>query len=215
MSKFYDAIDSPSKGAWVVHHGQKTVSTVNGGAEFPSLDAAGKAASLLSQLAASQQTTLEKLKVDALARAAELNPRIELPGLLNLLEKRRVIDRSTSGEVAVLGVTSRAIVGYAAEIFEDQEPTSEERATIALAEITSKAPVPVEPTTEFVSDEFGLTSTRSQEFLHRCETVGFVDAEGRGSDKLYFNGNLFRRDNLTKIRRVLELTVVGGSNQDG
>ena len=50
MTKFYDGIDAPSKGAWVVHHGQKTASTVNGAAEFPALDAAGKAASLLSQL---------------------------------------------------------------------------------------------------------------------------------------------------------------------
>jgi hypothetical protein len=131
MAKSYDEIEAPSKGAWVVHHGQKTAATVNGAAEFPALDAASKAASLLSQLAATEDSTVDKIKVDALAKAAGLNPRIELPALLHLLEQRRVIDRSASGAVAVLGVTSRATVQHAAEIFEDQEPTPEERASIA------------------------------------------------------------------------------------
>ena len=30
-----------------------------------------------------------------------------------------------------------------------------------------------------------------------------MDAEGRGTDKLIFNGNLFRRESITKIKRVL------------
>lgn len=203
MTSFYDGLDSASKGAWVVHHGQKTASTISGPAEFPALDAAGKAASLLSQLAATEQITVAKPKVDALAKAAGLNPKIEVPVLLNLLAKRRVIEISTSGDIAVLGVTSRATVQHAAEIFEDQEPTPEERASIVLAELTSEAPVPHAKTKEFVSDEFKLTGSRVQDLLERSETVGFVDAEGRDADKLYFNGNLFRRENLSKITRVL------------
>jgi hypothetical protein len=140
METRYDKMERPSVGAWVVHHGQKTVATVGGAAEFPSLDTAGKAASLLSQLAATDESTVEKAKVHALAKAAGLNPRIELPPLLAILEKRRVIQTSSSGDVAVLGVTSRAIVQHAADIFEDQEPSREERASIVLAEVTSEAP---------------------------------------------------------------------------
>jgi hypothetical protein len=45
--------------------------------------------------------------------------------------------------------------------------------------------------------------------LKTSETIGFVDAEGQGKDKLYFNGNLFRRDNLTKVKRVLD-SLSGG-----
>lgn len=56
---------------------------------------------------------------------------------------------------------------------------------------------------EFLSDEFKLPSAQTRELLTRSETVGFVDAEGRDADKLYFNGNLFRRDNLAKASRVL------------
>src|SRR5437763_1878654 len=130
MAKFYDDIQARSKGAWVVHHGQKTAATVNGAAEFPALDAAGKAASLLSQLAASDQVAINKPRVDALAKAAGLNPRIELPELLKMLERRRVIAISTGGGVEVLGLTSAATVQHAANIFEEQEPSSEERASI-------------------------------------------------------------------------------------
>jgi len=204
MSRFYDQIQARSKGAWVVHHSQKTAATVNGAAEFPALDAAGKAAALLSQLAATAQTTLDKARVHALAKAAGLNPRIELPELLRVLEQRRLIDRSATGDVEVLGLTSRATVQHAADIFEEQDPTPEERASIALAEVTSNAPVPQAQLMEFVSDEFRLGSAQCGDLLIRSETVGFVDAEGQNADKLYFNGNLFRRDNLVKAKRVLD-----------
>jgi hypothetical protein len=106
---------------------------MGGAAEFPALDAAGKAASLLSQLAATEESTVDHSGVVALARAAGLNPRIELPELLTILERRRVIERSASGDVAILGITGRATVQYAAEIFEEQEPTPEEQASILLA----------------------------------------------------------------------------------
>src|SRR5579863_5019934 len=86
MSKKYDGLDKRNKGAWIVHHGQKTVATVNGAAEFPALDTAAKAASLLSQLAASEEAIVDTKTAEALARAAGLNPKLELPALVSLLE---------------------------------------------------------------------------------------------------------------------------------
>lgn len=133
MPPFYGTIQSHHKGAWIIHHSQKTASTINGAAEFPALDAAGKAAALLSQMAATAQATLEKSRIDALARAASLS-RIELPELLWMLERRRLIDLSVNGDVEVLGLTSRATVQHAAEIFEEQNPTPEECASIVLGE---------------------------------------------------------------------------------
>jgi len=203
MSNFYDSLSTRNKGAWVVHHGQKTSVTINGAAEFPALDVAGKAASLLSQLAASEQITIEPSRVEALARAVGLNPKLELPFLLDMLVRRRVIDRSSGGGVEVLGLTSRATVQHAGDIFEDQEPTAEERATIALAEIASEAPQPYAITREFLADEFKLATPQLQDLLARAETIGFVDAEGRDTDKVYFNGNLFRRNNIDKVKKVL------------
>src|SRR6266849_1424743 len=204
MTKIYDGIDARTKGAWVVHHGQKTAATINGSAEFPALDAAGKAASLLSQLAATDQTIVDKCKVNALAKAAGLNPRIELPELLKVLERRRLIQTSASGDVEVLGLTSAGTVQHAGDIFEEQDPTAEERASIALAELTSSAPVAQGRMVELISDEFKLAPATTRDFLVRSETVGFADAEGRDVDKLYFNGNIFRSDSLVKIARVLD-----------
>lgn len=203
-SGFYGKIAVKHKGAWVVHHGQKTSATINGAAEFPAIDTAGKAASLLSQLAASDEATLEKKRIDALSKAAGLNPRLETPALLEMLAKQRLVDVSGQGDVTVIGLTSSVTVQHAAAIFEDQEPTSEERAAIALAELTSDAPVSADLTREFLSDEFKLASTRADEVLARSETMGFVDAEGVASDKLLFNGNLFRRDSITKTKKVLD-----------
>ncbi|MFL5295819.1 MAG: hypothetical protein ACJ798_05495 [Phenylobacterium sp.] len=204
MSKFYDDMDARTKGAWVVHHGQKTNAAVSGPAEFPALDVAGKAASLLSQLAGSDQNSLSSAQVSALGRAAGLNPRLELPGLLSILEDRRLIDRAAGGDLEVLGLSTQSTVQHAAEIFEEQDPSSEERATIAIAELTSATPVAGERTSEFLSDEFRLAGAAVRDVLTRSETVGFVDAEGVGDDKLYFNGHIFRRDALTKISRVLD-----------
>jgi hypothetical protein len=204
MTTFYDRIEQSSKGAWVVHHSQKAAATVNGAAEFPALDAAGKAASLLSQLAATAQSTLDAPRVQALAKAAGLSTRLELPEILRVLERRRLIEQSAAGDIEVLGLTSRAAVQHAADIFEEQDPTPEERASIALAEVTSEAPVPQTQLAEFISDEFMLASAQCRELLVRSETVGFVDAEGKDADKLYFNGNLFRRDNLAKTKGVLD-----------
>jgi hypothetical protein len=70
MATSTDTISKQTTGAWVVHHGQKTAADINGAAEFPAIDAAAKAASLLSQLSASDEIKLEAKKVTALARAA-------------------------------------------------------------------------------------------------------------------------------------------------
>lgn len=49
-----------------------------------------------------------------------------------------------------------------------------------------------------------MTLAETNEFLMRAEQIGFVDAEGSGTDRLLFNGNLFRRDNAAKSSVVLQ-----------
>jgi hypothetical protein len=203
MTTRYDSIPRKEKGGWVVHHSQKTALTQNAPAEFPAIDAAGKASSLLSQFAASEEIVISKKTVDAYAQAAGLNPKTELFSLLEMLKRRRVIDTSDSGDVSVLGLTTNATVQHASEIFEELEPTAEERATIVLADMASTSPVMHQGTAERISDEFKLSSQRTNELLERSEMIGFVDGEAIGQDKIYFNGNLFRRDNINKVTRVL------------
>lgn len=189
-------------GAWVVHHGKKIALDSSGAAEFPAIDQAAKAATLLAKLGETNEASVAKTAVKAIAIANGLNPHYELEGLLGVLKAKRLIDVSTS-EIVVLGVTTRGALSHAADLFEDAEPNKLERAAIELGDIASNEPVRRNMVAEGVGDKYQLTSGDVAEFLNRAENIGFVDAEGEGSDKLLFNGNLFRRDSVKKTAIVL------------
>lgn len=189
-------------GAWVIHHGRKLVMDANGSAEFPAIDEAAKAATLLAKFGQSSQVNIPINEVKAIAIAYGLNPRHELTGLLQVLEKKRLIEQ-TSTEISVLGLTSRGSLSHAAEIYADAEPTQYEQASITLAEIASSAPVRRTEVAVQIGDEHRLTSAQAQDFLNRAEEIGFIDKEGEGEDRLLFNGNLFRRDSAVKCQKVL------------
>ena len=59
---------------------------------------------------------LTKLKVQAVANAARLNPRHELNVLLQLLEEKRLIEKTKDG-INVLGVTTRGTLKHAPDFF--------------------------------------------------------------------------------------------------
>lgn len=189
-------------GAWVIHHGRKLVLDANGPAEFPAIDEAAKAASLVTKLGQANQINITKREVQAIAVASGLNPRHELNGLLQVLEKKRLIQQSAD-EVSVLGVTTRGSLGHAAEMYRDAEPTSYEQASISLAEIASEAPVRRSDIIQKIGDEHKLSDNQTKDFLDRAEAIGFVDKEGEGEHRLLFNGNLFRRDSVEKTQKVL------------
>lgn len=189
-------------GAWVIHHGRKLVLDANGSAEFPAIDEAAKAATLLTKLGQTNQTNIPIAEVRAIAIASGLNPRYELTSLLELLEKRRLIEQ-TENEISILGVTTRSSIGHAAEMYKDAEPNRYEKASISLAELASNSPIRRVDVSEKIGDEHHLTNMEVKDFLDRAEEIGFVDKEGNGDDRLLFNGNLFRRDNVAKAQRVL------------
>jgi len=196
------AINRETTGAWLIHHGRKLVLDANGAAEFSAIDEAAKAATLLGKLGEAQQVELPIKEVQAIAIASGLNPRHELTGLLQLLENKRLIERSPD-EVSVLGVTTRGSLGHAADMYRDAGPSSLEEASISLAETASEAPVRRSDVAEKIGDEHRLTRSQVDDFLDRAESIGFVDKEGAGDDRLLFNGNLFRRDSVTKTQKVL------------
>ena len=197
-----DRIGKESEGAWIVHHGRKITLDVNAPAEFPALDETAKAAELLMRLGASADATLTRTEVEAVARAAHLNPRAELPHYLGLLEQRKLIER-TSTEVRVLGVTTRATLSHASDMLEEAGPTPYELATIDLAEVTSESPQNLQRAREFIGDARQLPSAEAKDLVQRAVEIGFVDFEGEGEDGLLFNGNLFSRDNVKKTEKVL------------
>ena len=59
---------------------------------------------------------LTKLKVQAVAKAARLNSRHELNVLLQLLEEKRLIEKTKDGMNA-LGVTTRGTLKHALDFF--------------------------------------------------------------------------------------------------
>ncbi len=197
-----EASNKEITGAWVIHHGRKLVLDANGSAEFPAIDEAAKAATLLTKLGQSNQTTISKTEVQAIAVASGLNPRFELDGLLQVLEKKRLVERSST-EISVLGVTTRGSLAHAADLYNEAGPTSFEQASISLAEIASATPVRRSEVTEKIGDEHRLVKAEVGDFLDRAEEIGFVDKEGDGEDRLLFNGNLFRRDSVAKCEKVL------------
>jgi hypothetical protein len=189
-------------GAWVIHHGRKLVMDANGPAEFPAIDEAAKAATLLTKLGQTKQANIPATEVRAIAVASGLNPRYELNSLLQVLEKKRLIEQGDN-EVSVLGVTTRGSLSHAADMYDEAEPNSYEQASVSLAEIASRAPVRRTDISEKIGDEHRLAKVQVSDFLDRAEEIGFVDREGSGDDRLLFNGNLFRRDNVMKSQKVL------------
>lgn len=197
-------MEKQTAGAWVVHHGRKVAADMRGAAEFSAIDLAAKSAGLLARLGESDDATLTPDQVTAAAKIGNLNPKTELSACLDHLQKRRLIDRSTSGAISVLGVTGVSALTHAADLFEDNDPQATERAAIALAELSSQAPVSAAGAIEFIGDTYKFSRSDASEFVQQATQIGFVDAEGEGADQLLFNGNLFRRDTAQKAKKVLD-----------
>jgi len=196
------ASDREIKGAWVIHHGRKLVLDVNGPAEFPAINEAAKAATLLTKLGQTNQATVTKVEARAIAVASGLDPRLELNGLLQVLERKRLIDQSKE-DISILGVTTRGSLGHATDIYNEAEPSTYEEASITLAEVASEAPIRRADVSQRIGDTHKLTNAQVDDFLDRAEGIGFVDKEGDGNDRLLFNGNLFRRSSVAKTQKVL------------
>ena len=194
-------MEAKISGAWLVHHSIK-LQQITGSQEFNTVSAAGKAGTLLSALSSNEQTTVSRAEVEALAKAANINVLWELNPILETLKQRSLIDVSNTG-VDVLGVTTEKVLEHTASVFEDLKPSAMERASIAIAEETSSAPRKQKTSLEYLSDTCKLTSEQAVGVLDSSEEIGFIDFEDLGGEKVYFNGNLFRRDYMKKTQAVL------------
>ena len=198
-----EELDKETKGAWIIHHSRKIQTDIAAPSEYSLIDEAGKAAELLLRLGGTEEINLTKNKVQAIAKAANLNPRTELPHYLELLKSKRLIDTSNN-EVQVLGVTTRGVLKHAADIFDSAEPPSHEIAAIMLGEITSDKPMLQNLVQEFIEDTFKISKSESSIFTQRASEIGFVDQEGDDPDNiLLFNGNLFKKNNVQKTALIL------------
>jgi len=197
-------MDKRTTGAWIIHHTAK-IEQFSTPTSFDRIALAGKAGVLLSALSESnQQSQLTPDVVEVLAQAANIRPHTELPTILDRLETIKLIDRSKTGSIEVLGLTMASILQHTADIFATTIPQNTDLATLDLAELVSQTPTSGKAVREYLSDKYQLPIKETSIVLNQSEEIGFIDFEAvDDSSKLYFNGNLFRRDNPRKALAIL------------
>lgn len=202
-------LDNKVQGAWIIHHASK-LQTVTNTSSFENISIAGKAGMLLSSLSTSDELILDHDKVKIFANQASI-AKSELGFFLNLLEEQELIDQSKSG-IAILGLTTSATLEHTNKIFQEQTPSNTEIASLSLAEETSNSPQEKKAILEELSDKYKIDQMSLKDFEIDIEEMGLVDIEQIDSNNtLYFNGNLFKRDETKKIQKVL--STLNGQEQ--
>ena len=194
-------MDKNIKGAWILQHGQKLQATTN--QDFDSISFAGKCGKFLSAISAESQEKISDKQLSALARANYISIRTDVPMIIEELKRQRLILPGVGG-IEVLGVTGKEVLKFTATIFEESERESFEDAVIELSEATSDFPITETLAVDFISDTFKLSKADAHSTLLVGSDIGFFDTESiSSSEKLIFNGNLFRREDARKISAVL------------
>lgn len=194
-------MDKKTKGAWLIHHGRKIQATTS--QDFDAIAFAGKCGTLLSAISAECLSKISQKRLDALARANHISPKTEAPSILSELERQKLILVGAGG-VEVLGLTGQAVLEHTSTIFDESDHERYEDAVIDVSDIASESPITDRIASEFLSDTYKLSVTEVNSTLQLGGSIGFFDSEKISStEKLIFNGNLFRRDDAKKINAVL------------
>lgn len=194
-------MDKKTRGAWLVHHSRKVQATTN--QDFDAIGFSGKCGILLSALAGEAQSQLTRRRVDRLAQANHLSPKTDVPAILTELERQRLINANAS-HVEVLGLSGHRILEHTSTIFEESDREGFEDAVLDLSELASESPITDRYAAELLADTHKLSSREVSDTLRLGSEIGFFDAEPIStSEKLLFNGNLFRRDDAKRINGVL------------
>ncbi|ANI89747.1 hypothetical protein A9P82_10865 [Arachidicoccus ginsenosidimutans] len=196
-------MEKRTKGAWVINHTNKLVE-IKDTYEFEDIELAGKCGVFLSNLAASdEQSNLSLDKVNAIAKVSNIK-KTEIETIKSKLKEARLIDTANNGAISVLGVTTSAVLGHTSDIFDNNSPSNFQKAAIELSDNISDLPKGEKTLNEYISDTYTLTNAETKDLFLQAEEIGFVDYEVLDDkSKLYFNGNLFRREGAQKTNAVL------------
>jgi hypothetical protein len=189
-------------GAWLIHHTHKLHGVALEAPDYDQIAFAGKCGIVLNALARSTTCQLSNDRINALAKANGISVRLELPAILTELQKQRLIDKSDKG-ISILGLTTSQTLEYTATVFEESSPAACEKAAIDLSEKASEMPVEKKIAAEYISDTYRLAAPETSDILGQCEHIGFFDSENVSGEQVYFNGNLFRRDSMSKAKAVV------------
>lgn len=196
-------MDPKTKGAWLINHAKKLNETTYN-PDFEDINTAGKSGILLSVLSADNERSISKDKFKILSKNAGISA-LEADGIKNTLAHFNLIDIGTKGDIQVLGVTTSSILSHTANIFDQNEPSSIQKAAIDLSENVSDLPGLENNLKEFVSDSYHLEKKQIENLFQNSEIIKFIDYESlEDGSKIYFNGNLFKRESMEKARRIIQ-----------
>lgn len=196
-------MEKRTEGAWIIHHTKK-IQDVTDAPDFGDIESAGKCGLFLSHLAASnQESVLSSDKVTAIQKATGIN-KLELKSIIKTLSDAKLIESTKGGDIAVLGITTSNVLIHTSDIFNSLNADPFQKASLEISNIISNSPKEEQLLKENISDRFKLDSTKTQNLFDQVEDVSFVDFELLGKKKIYFNGNLFKKDNIEKTSKVLD-----------
>jgi hypothetical protein len=204
------SLEKKTKGAWVIHNAQK-LTTVTNASDFEDIVAAGKCGQMMSSLFSTGQHVVDMQRVTTLAKAANINTRTELPGIIEALRKERLIDTDGTN-IQTVGLTTEGILEHTSDIFDRYNPSPSQQAVIDLSELVTQIPRKSKELKEEIGDSFKLDSVELSDLFSGCESSSIVDYEPLdGNDRLYFNGNVFKTKDLSKASKVISSL----SSEDG
>lgn len=111
-------MDERTQGAWIIHHTDKLQDMKYAANDYENINLAGKCGLLLSSLAATEEMSISQEKLNALAKAANISLKMELPTILDKLEKQKLII-SDSTRVYIIGLTN-AVIKLASSVIANQ-----------------------------------------------------------------------------------------------
>lgn len=192
-----------TKGAWIINHTKK-LQDYNA-RNFEDIQLAGKSGIFLSNLAAShEQTSLTTEKVEAIAKNSNINSKLELPTIKSFLKDAQLIDFDSKGNLVVIGLTSSNILEHTSDLLEENELNNFQNASIELADKISEQPLDEQKLKQYIGDSFKLGKKQNEELFIQVEELGIIDYEKLENNKVYFNGNLFKRDNVSKSQKIFD-----------
>lgn len=195
-------MNKKTKGAWLINHTKKLID-ISGSYDFEDVELAGKSGLFLSNLSASDmQSDIDSEKVNAIAKVSNIK-KTEIETFKRVLQEGNYIDVAKDGSISVLGVTTASVLSHTSDIFDNTSPNNFQKALIDLSENVSEQPKSDQLLKEYISDTYTLSSNDTTNLFNQVDEIGFVDHENLKEEKLYFNGNLFKRDHIQKTQNVL------------
>lgn len=122
-------MEKRTEGAWLIHHTKKLFD-VRDTQDFEDIELAGKCGIFLSNLAADENTDLNKDKVDAIAKASSIK-KTEIETIKNKLVEAHLIDVVKNGGISVLGITTSTVLSHTANIFDSSNSNNYQKAALA------------------------------------------------------------------------------------